>query len=177
MTTPTRIYDRTAFWLILFALYAIAQSAIRLHYKSSFFGDDSELFLWARELAWGYGVQPPLYAWIQWGLNQIFGDGHLSMAAMRALCLWGIYSAAFLLARRFAPVGLAGLAALGVFLVPEISQTFLRTRTHNLLVTALVPLACIAFIDLLQRRRLWDYALYGLLGGLPSSRRPRGRSS
>ena len=141
MSPRTRLFDHTAFWLILFALYAITQSAIRVHYKSSFFGDDSELFLWARHLAWGYGVQPPLYAWLQWGVNQIFGDGQVAMAAMRALCLFGIYSAAFLLARRFAPVGLAGLAALGVFLIPEISQTVLRTRTHNLLVTALVPLA------------------------------------
>jgi 4-amino-4-deoxy-L-arabinose transferase-like glycosyltransferase len=162
---PARLADSATFWLALFATYAVAQSAIRVHYKMSLFGDDSELFLWARELAWGYGVQPPLYAWLQWGVNQIFGQGQVAMAAMRAFCLFGIYSAAFLLARRFAGVRLAGLAALGVFLIPEISQTFLRTRTHNLLVTALVPLACIAFLDLIERRRLRDYALYGLAAG------------
>jgi 4-amino-4-deoxy-L-arabinose transferase-like glycosyltransferase len=166
VSSRTRLFDHTAFWLILFALYAITQSAIRVHYKTSFFGDDSELFLWARHLAWGYGVQPPLYAWLQWGVNQFFGDGQVAMAAMRALCLFGIYSAAFFLARRFAPVGLAGLAALGVFLIPEISQTFLRTRTHNLLVTALVPLACIAFLDLMDHRRKRDYVLFGLASGL-----------
>lgn len=162
---PVRVFDHAAFWLALFALYAVAQSAIRVHYKMSLFGDDSELFLWARELAWGYGVQPPLYAWLQWGVNQIFGPGQVAMAALRALCLFGIYSATFLLARRFAAVRYAGLAALGVFLIPEISQTFLRTRTHNLLVTALVPLACIAFLDLVGRRRARDYALFGLASG------------
>ncbi len=166
MSALRRIADSPAPWLILFALYAVTQSAIRVHFKTSFFGDDSELFLWARELAWGYGVQPPLYAWIQWGVNQIFGQGQVAMAAMRALCLFGIYTAGFLLARRFAPVRLAGLAALGLFLIPEIAQTFLRTRTHNLLVTALVPLACIAFLDLLERQRARDYALFGLLAGL-----------
>ncbi|PZQ96779.1 MAG: hypothetical protein DI533_14435 [Cereibacter sphaeroides] len=161
-----RLADRSGFWLTLFAIYAIAQSAIRVYYKSSFFGDDSELFLWARELAWGYGVQPPLYAWLQWFVNRIFGEGQVGMAAMRALCIWGIYGAGFLLARRFVAVRHAGLAALGLFLIPEISQTFLRTRTHNLLVTALVPLACIAFLDLLSRRRARDYLGFGLMAGL-----------
>ncbi len=111
-------------------------------------------------------MQPPLYAWLQWGVNQIFGQGQVAMAAMRALCLWGIYSAGFLLARRFAGVRIAGLAALGLFLIPEISQTFLRTRTHNLLVTALVPIACIAFLDLIGQRRWRDYAAFGLWSGL-----------
>ncbi len=170
MTDPVpgflRPYDRTAFWLGLFAIYAIAQSAIRVHFKMSLFGDDFELFLWARQLAWGYGVQPPLYAWLQWGVDRIFGPGQVAMAATRALCLFGIYAAAFLLARRFASVRLAGLAALGVFLIPEISQTFLRTRTHNLLVTALVPLACIAFLDLVHRRRTRDYLIFGVASGL-----------
>jgi 4-amino-4-deoxy-L-arabinose transferase-like glycosyltransferase len=153
LPTPVRPYDRPAFWLAIFALYAVSAAAIRVYFKTSLFGDDSELFLWARQLAWGYGVQPPLYAWLQWGMNQVFGQGQVAMAATRALCHWGIYSAGFLLARRFAPVRVAGLAALGLFLIPEISQTFLRTRTHNLLVTALVPLACIAFLDVLARRR------------------------
>jgi 4-amino-4-deoxy-L-arabinose transferase-like glycosyltransferase len=150
----------------VFALYAVSQAIIRVYYKTSLFGDDSELFLWARQLSWGYGVQPPLYAWLQWGVNQIFGQGQVAMAAMRALCLFGIYSAGFLLARRFASVGTAGLATLGLFLIPEISQTFLRTRTHNLLVTALVPLACIAFLDLLGRRRWRDYAAFGAISGV-----------
>ena len=165
-TPDGSIFGQTAFWLALFALYALCQSAIRVYYKTSLFGDDSELFLWARQLAWGYGVQPPLYAWLQWAVNQVFGQGQVAMAAMRALCLFGIYSAGFLLARRFAGVRIAGLAALGLFLIPEISQTFLRTRTHNLLVTALVPLACIAFLDLLGRRRWQDYAAFGALSGL-----------
>ena len=165
-TTDGSIFALTPFWLALFALYALSQSAIRVYYKTSLFGDDSELFLWARQLAWGYGVQPPLYAWLQWGVNQVFGPGQVALAAMRALCLFGIYTAGFLLARRFAGVRIAGLATLGLFLIPEISQTFLRTRTHNLLVTALVPLACIAFIDLLGRRRWRDYAAFGALSGL-----------
>lgn len=165
-TTDGSIFGQTPFWLALFALYALCQSAIRVYYKTSLFGDDSELFLWARHLAWGYGVQPPLYAWLQWGVNQLFGQGQVAMAAMRALCLFGIYSAGFLLARRFTGVRIAGLATLGLFLIPEISQTFLRTRTHNLLVTALVPLACIAFLDLLERRRWQDYAAFGVMSGL-----------
>lgn len=164
--SPARPYDQTAFWLALFALYAVLQAVIRVHYKMSLFGDDSELFLWARELAWGYGVQPPLYAWLQWGLNQIFGQGQVAMAAMRALCLFAIYAAGFLLARRYAKVSTAGLAALGLFLIPEISQTFLRTRTHNLLVTALVPIACVAFLQLLDRRSRRDYLVFGMTSGM-----------
>lgn len=163
---PAPLPDRPVFWIGLFALYAFVQGAIRQHYKTALFGDDSELFLWARNLDWGYGVQPPLYAWGQWLVNQVFGDSILSITVMRSLCLFGLYAAGYLIARRYASPRLAGLAALGLFLIPEIAQTFLRTRTHNLLVTALVPLATLAFLDLCARRRTGDYLRFGALAAL-----------
>ncbi len=163
---PARALDRSIFWIALFAVYAFVQGAIRHHFKTALFGDDSELFLWARSLDWGYGVQPPLYAWGQWLVNQVFGDTILSITVMRSLCLFGLYAAGYLMARRYASPRLAGFAALGLFLIPEIAQTFLRTRTHNLLVTALVPLATLAFLDLCDRQRLGDYLRFGALTAL-----------
>jgi 4-amino-4-deoxy-L-arabinose transferase-like glycosyltransferase len=165
-TPRAGLIDRQAFWLGLFALYAAMQGVLRVAYNTQMFGDDAELYLWARYLAWGYGVQPPLYVWIQWGVNRIFGETEAGLAAMRALCLFGVYAGGFALARRFGPVRLAGLAALGLFLVPEIAQTFLRTRTHNVLVTALAPLVCLAFLWMLEKRRPVDYALFGGLTAL-----------
>ncbi|MCF1709054.1 glycosyltransferase family 39 protein [Tabrizicola sp. J26] len=164
--SSARVFDRPIFWILLFAVYAFVQGAIRHHYKTTLFGDDSELFLWARTLDWGYGVQPPLYAWGQWLVNRVFGESILSITVMRSVCLFGLYAAGYLMARRYASPRLAGFAALGLFLIPEIAQTFLRTRTHNLLVTAMVPLATLAFLDLCQRQRLGDYLRFGVLTAL-----------
>lgn len=158
--------DRTAFWILLFAAYAAAAAAIRLQHVETLMGDDAESFLWSRTLDWGYGVQPPLYAWLHWATNRVFGETLASTVAIRALSLTGLYAGAFVLARRFAPVRVAGLAALGVFLVPEISQTFLRTRTHNMLATALAPLVVLAFLNLLARGRAADHALFGAVAAL-----------
>lgn len=158
--------NQTAFWMLLFAGYALAAALIRITHIETLAGDDAESFLWSRTLEWGYGVQPPLYAWLHWAMNQLLGETLASSVAMRAICHLGIYAGAFALARWFAPVRIAGLAALGVFLVPEISQTFLRTRTHNMLATALAPLVVLTFLLLVTRRRPGDYALFGAVAAL-----------
>lgn len=154
--------NQTAFWMILFLAYATAAALIRITHIETLIGDDAESFLWSRTLDWGYGVQPPLYAWIHWGTNRIFGEGLASSVAVRAISHFGIFVGAFALARWFAPVWIAGLAALGVFMVPEISQTFLRTRTHNILATGLAPLMVLTFLMMVERRKTLDYALFGV---------------
>lgn len=154
--------NQTAFWMILFVAYATAAALIRITHIETLIGDDAESFLWSRTLDWGYGVQPPLYAWIHWGTNRIFGETLASSVAVRAISHLSIFVGAFALARWFAPVRIAGLAALGVFMVPEISQTFLRTRTHNILATGLAPLMVLTFLMLVERRRTRDYALFGV---------------
>lgn len=111
-------------------------------------------------------MQPPLYAWLHWGTNQIFGEVLASSVAVRAISHFGIFVGTFALARWFAPVWIAGLAALGVFMVPEISQTFLRTRTHNILATGLAPLMVLTFLMLVARQRTRDYALFGVAAAL-----------
>jgi 4-amino-4-deoxy-L-arabinose transferase-like glycosyltransferase len=154
--------NQTAFWMILFVAYATTAALIRITHIETLIGDDAESFLWSRTLDWGYGVQPPLYAWIHWGANRIFGETLASSVAVRAISHLGIFVGTFALARWFAPVRIAGLAALGVFMVPEIAQTFLRTRTHNILATGLAPLMVLTFLMLVERRRTLDYALFGV---------------
>lgn len=154
--------NQTAFWVILFLAYATIAALIRITHIETLIGDDAESFLWSRTLDWGYGVQPPLYAWLHWGTNRIFGEVLASSVAARAISHFSIFIGAFALARWFAPVRIAGLAALGVFMVPEIAQTFLRTRTHNILATGLAPLMVLTFLMLVERRRTRDYALFGL---------------
>lgn len=164
---PSRIvFDRPAFWLLLFAAYGAAISVIRLSTPWLIEGYEAESFLWSLDLAWGYGVQPPLYAWVQWGLMRIFGEGLVAVTVMRSLCLAAIYGAGFLLARRFAGVAVAGMAALTLALIPEIGQTFLRTRTHNVLAVALVMVAVWAFLRALERGRRRDHALFGAMAAL-----------
>ncbi len=162
----TRLADRSALWLGLFALYAVAAGAVRLAMTETVAGDTAESFLWSLDLAWGYGAQPPLYAWIQHAVNAIFGPTLLSSVVMRGLCHFAIPAGAFALARAFVPVRLAGLAALGVFLVPEVAQTFLRTRTHNMLAAALAPWVALAFLRLAARGRRRDHALFGAVAAL-----------
>jgi hypothetical protein len=55
-------------------LYFGVQLVLRLLIGPSLELDEAEAFYHARGLAWGYGAQPPLYFWLQWGLFQIVGE-------------------------------------------------------------------------------------------------------
>jgi len=58
------------FW---FAAISLAHVAMRLLASPALKWDEAEQILWTQELALGYGPQPPLYTWLQWAMNQVFG--------------------------------------------------------------------------------------------------------
>lgn len=169
MPTPPRLSDRPQFWLGLFALYVLAQAAVRVALGDRVNIDEAEALLWAQRLDWGYGPQPPLYIWAQGAVFALTGPGVVGLALWKALVLWGIAATGFALARRFAgpgQVAVAGLATLALLWLPELSWESQRIRTHNTLATLIALAAVLVALQLRRDPRGPRFAQLGALIGL-----------
>jgi 4-amino-4-deoxy-L-arabinose transferase-like glycosyltransferase len=153
-------------WLAGFAVYLLAQVAVRLMVGPALELDEAEAFWFARELAWGYNAQPPLYFWLQWTVFQIVGEGVLALALLKAVLIWGAAAALFLWLAGRVDVAQAGVVVLALALLPQVVWEAQRALTHSVLVFA----CAVWFVVVLHRmetRGNWgDVVVLGLVTGL-----------
>jgi 4-amino-4-deoxy-L-arabinose transferase-like glycosyltransferase len=114
--------------------------------------DEAQIMVHAQSLEWGYGPQPPLYAWLQHGAFALLGEGKGALAAVKygllAVALSSVWAAARLAG---ATARTALVAALALLLVPGIAWEAQRALTHTPLALACAALATALFV--LVRRR------------------------
>ena len=93
-------------WLLAFAL---AHVALRMATSPALKWDEAEQMLWSQQLALGYGAQPPLYTWLQWALNLVFGPSVLALSLPKHALLALTYALMYLAGReRLGPRGVPG---------------------------------------------------------------------
>lgn len=136
-------------------------------FKSAFELEDAEQAYYSQWLRWGYDDQPPLYTWLQYVVNQVFGVQKISFSLLRGLIFAGI----LLLMGQFArnmdkDHKTAELAVLGLVLLPVFIDFAFRRLSH----TSLLCLAILASFLVIQRllhHKIWgNYALLGLVVGI-----------
>lgn len=155
-----------AVWLTGFAVYLLAQVAVRMMVGPALELDEAEAFWFARELAWGYNAQPPLYFWLQWGMFQIAGEGVLALALLKAVLLWGAAAALFLWLADRVDVAQAGVAVLALGLLPQVVWEAQRALTHSVLVFACAVWFVVALHRMVERGSWRDAVILGLVTGL-----------
>jgi 4-amino-4-deoxy-L-arabinose transferase-like glycosyltransferase len=153
-------------WLAGFAVYLLAQVAVRMMVGPALELDEAEAFWFARELAWGYNAQPPLYFWLQWGMFQIVGEGVLALALLKAVLLWGAAAALFLWLAGRVDVAQAGIAVLALGLLPQVVWEAQRALTHSVLVFACAVWFVVALHRMVTRGSWGDAVVLGLVTGL-----------
>ena len=153
-------------WVMAICGYFAFQAGWRWWLGAGLGLDEAQILLDARALAWGYGPQPPLYAWLQWAVFQIVDDPILGMSVLKNALLATTYLAVFALFRSVYPAHVAGLAALSLMLLPQIAWESQRALTHSVLATSLGALICLVFWTRLLPGLRGGYALFGLLAGL-----------
>jgi len=132
--------------------------------------DEAEAWLWAQDLAWGYGPQPPLYIWLQGMVFHVTGASVFGLALLKAGLLVGILFASQGLASRWSgteriPPWFAGAAALMLFWLPEFAWESQRIRTHNVLASLVAFLAVWQALRLRDAPSHFNHALLGILLG------------
>lgn len=128
---PGGLYTRP--WAVLL-LFVLAHVLMRLSVSTALELDEAEQMVWSQHLALGYGVQPPLYTWLQWGFNLVFGPSLLSLILLKQSLLAGTYVLLWLAARHQG-LGLRGAwwAAASLLLFPVVGWMAVRDLTHTVL--------------------------------------------
>ena len=155
-------------WRPLLAVlaYFLAYLVLRLAEQGGLERDEAEIVYLARALQLGYGTQPPLYTWLQWGAFQLFGINRFALVIVKDLALVTTFVAMYGAARPLAGRDGALVAAATLLLFPQIGWEALRTQTHSVLMTTLACSLLWSYVALLGRQSLPRYALFGLLAGL-----------
>ena len=153
--------------LSLLAVYFGLHLLARWLLSGSLQSDESELVVLTQDWRWGYGSQPPLYAWIQKGAFAALGLHVFALALVKNLLLWSIYLFVYLAAREvFERVRPAVLAAASVMLIPQIAWESQRDQTHLVLATACAAATLWVFVRLLKTGRARYFVGFGALAGL-----------
>ncbi|MGJ8584853.1 MAG: glycosyltransferase family 39 protein [Marinosulfonomonas sp.] len=153
------------FWLLLFACYYAFHICYRIILGGALGLDESQTILDAQHFAWGYGPQPPLYAWLQRIVFLMFGDTLFSMTLFKNTLLFGTVSGVFLVIRQFANARVAGISAAGLMLLQQISWESQRDLSHSV-ITAFFAVWTVVVLARLLRKPDWlSFALFGAVMG------------
>ncbi|TDT37956.1 dolichyl-phosphate-mannose-protein mannosyltransferase [Maribacter spongiicola] len=151
---------------VLAVLSFLAISLITF-FKSALELEDAEQAYYSQWLRWGYDDQPPLYTWLQYGFNSIFGVDKIAFSMLRGLLFAGTLLMLYRFSRiRIKDADASKLAVLVLVLIPVyIDFTFRRLSHTSLLCLCIV--ASYYFIQLLiARKSISNYLLLGLVVGV-----------
>lgn len=152
-------------WIAALAGYFLLQALLRPLYGPALELDEAEAFWFSRDLALGYGAQPPLYFWLQWAFLQAFGPNLVALSLLKGVLLGGAMLVVYRFLRPALLPAAAATAVLALSLVPELSWEAQRALTHTVLVFFMSALAIAAFWSALARPTLLRWALFGVVLG------------
>ncbi|TNC67578.1 ArnT family glycosyltransferase [Rubellimicrobium roseum] len=153
-------------WALVVLGYFVVQMLLRMRFGRALELDEAEALVHARELRWGYGAQPPLYFWLQWGMFRLLGETVLALAALKALLLTGVLIGVHVLLRREWPPVTAGVGALSLSLLPQVMWESQRALTHSVLALLMAVVMAACALRALERGGMGSYRLLGLAVGL-----------
>jgi 4-amino-4-deoxy-L-arabinose transferase-like glycosyltransferase len=127
--------------------------------------DDAEQTLLAQRWDWGYGPQPPLYTWLTMIFSAVFGWSTFTMALIKNVLLFGLYSATYFTARRLSRShAVAVVAAVALQFMPSVVWEAERELTHSILASTMVMVTLWVFVNLKPNR--WaGFVLLGICAG------------
>ncbi len=130
--------------------------------------DAAEQVLWTQSLRLGYGIQPPLYTWLQWVMFGVFGVNVTALVLTKEILIATTAITTYFIAKRIAQnERIAGLTLISFLLIPQFSYESHRDLTHSILACALAALGLYLALKLLEEhRRLRIYLLFGVIAGL-----------
>ncbi len=150
-------------WLLALAL---AHVLVRVAVSPALKWDEAEQMLWSQQLALGYGAQPPLYTWLQWGVNALVGPSVLALSLLKHALLALTYALMWLAARELLDERGAWWASASMMLLPALGWYSVRDHTHTILVTAMACGAWWLLLRIVRQPRPLDFAALGLVCGL-----------
>ncbi len=125
--------------------------------------DQNEQLVWSQQLALGYGPQPPLYTWLQWGLVGVLGPSTLAVVLLKNSLIALSFAFMLLAARQVLPARQAWLAAAGMTWLPGIAWQLLRDQTHTVMLTCAICATWWLLLRQLRQPRPLGFVYLGLV--------------
>ncbi|MFM2082596.1 MAG: hypothetical protein RL380_1287 [Verrucomicrobiota bacterium] len=166
MTKPvTTVRPRHLFlWL---ATYFLLQICVRLSVTATAEYDEAEQVELTQQLLRGYGVQPPLYTWLQASVFAVCGLNLFSLALLKNILLGGTFFFTYRTVKAMTgTVTTAAAATVSIFFLPQIAWESQRDQSHSVLAVMLGAATLLAFVRLARSRSLADYVVFGFVAGL-----------
>jgi hypothetical protein len=162
-----RLMTARGFFLFLSAIM-LALFLIRALAFPGTGGDDGEQLVFAQYLAIGYFPRnPPLYAWLVIGAQQIFGVSVAAVSAVKFLAIGGTCAMLFAAGRRlYRDDRIAALAALSPLAAYLLFWDAVTGLSNSVLVMLPCALSFYAFLRLYEAPRLGWYLAFGVFAGL-----------
>lgn len=160
--------DQTRIFVLLIGVYCLLHFPLRIVFSPVLAADDVTQAIYAQTLDLGYETrQPPLFTWLQWGLNQLFGIGVHTHALLKYGLLFLTYLFLYLSGRIvFTDSKTAALATVSLWLTFPFAVSIHQGVTHSILLSALIAISLHAFLRLEQKRTWQAYLLFGFWAGL-----------
>ena len=153
--------------LMLIAGYFLCAVLARVIRSPGLEVDESQQAVLSQFLLLGYGSQPPVYSWLQYGVNAILSPSIASLSVLKNgllfLCCLFFWLTARLLIREKA---LVNMATLGVLTLPTVFVMSQRDLTHTVLALFAVSLFVYVLFGTLKKPSALGYILTGLVIGL-----------
>ncbi|HVO13622.1 MAG TPA: glycosyltransferase family 39 protein [Alphaproteobacteria bacterium] len=148
-----------------YVLVAFALRTILFHAASQ---DDSEQLLFAQTLAGGYNpAQPPLYTWLVWGAQHVFGVSLAAVLVVKYAALGLLYFCLYRAARLvLADTRLAAYAALAPVAMYYVGWDALLNYSNTVLMAAMCAATFWAALALDRRASIANYIGLGVTLGI-----------
>jgi 4-amino-4-deoxy-L-arabinose transferase-like glycosyltransferase len=149
-------------------VYGLVYACMRLSISHNLPQDDVTANILAQTFEPGYVVrQPPLYEWLLWSVQRLTGPTLPSFLIIKYGLLTATFAFLYLVATRiFADRRWTVIAALSPLLLYQIGWNLHEGVTHTMALICAVAASMWAFMRLVERGRIGDYLLFGLIVGL-----------
>lgn len=153
--------------IIVFAVYFLLQTLIRLFLPTALRVDEAQQVLFQQWLAFGYDAQPPLYNWYQQIFFTLFGTNLFAVGAAKNLVLFLIFffyikAADLILSDR----RLVAVAAFLLFVIPQVFWQAQRDLTHTTMLMLSITMLLYFAARLFRRPGTPGYVGIGLCIGM-----------
>ncbi|WP_394970737.1 glycosyltransferase family 39 protein [uncultured Croceitalea sp.] len=136
-------------------------------FKSAMELEDAEQAYFSQWLRWGYDDQPPLYTWLQYAVNSVFGVSKFSFSVLRGIIFATILLMLFALAKKLALNRIkAELSVLSLVLVPVFIDFTFRRLSHTTLLCLVILSTYLIIQNLINKKTIWNYMLFGAIIGI-----------
>ncbi|MEM9143051.1 MAG: glycosyltransferase family 39 protein [Bacteroidota bacterium] len=129
--------------------------------------EDAEQAYYSQWWRWGYDDQPPLYTWLQIGLNQLIGISKVSFSLLRGSIFASILFVLFALSKAYLQdKDKAVWTVLMLLCVPVFIDFTFRRLSHTALLCLVMLLTYCAVLRLIRKKDLLGYLLLGTILGI-----------